>query len=63
MPSDTYTTVMMSNKISAKLSELVVTHDLEVIAEVIYFIADAGRDPETLSEVDLPRPLYLKFED
>ncbi|GAB6878289.1 hypothetical protein JCM17823_05630 [Halorubrum gandharaense] len=57
------TTVMISDETAAKLAELVVTHDLESVAEAIDFAADVARDPETLSEAELARLLHQKLAD
>ncbi|WP_459877125.1 hypothetical protein [Halorubrum gandharaense] len=54
---------MISDETAAKLAELVVTHDLESVAEAIDFAADVARDPETLSEAELARLLHQKLAD
>jgi hypothetical protein len=63
MPPDGYTTVTISDKTAAKLADLVVTHDLESVAEAVDFAADAARDPETPAEAELARLLHQKLAD
>ncbi|SNR68857.1 hypothetical protein [Halorubrum vacuolatum] len=63
MPPDGYTSVTISDETAAKLAEIMGEQDLDSIAEAIDYAADATRDPEALSEVELARLLHHKLAD
>ncbi|MUW13682.1 hypothetical protein GJ633_02680 [Halorubrum sp. CBA1125] len=63
MPPRGYTTGRVSDETAAKLTEIVVKHDLESIAEAIDYAADVARGPETFSEAELVHLLHRTLTD
>ena len=63
MPPEGYTTVTISEETAGKLAEIIVTHDLESMADAIEYAADVARDPEALSNAELAQLLYRRLND
>jgi len=58
MPPEGFTTVTTLDSTDQKLTELIIKHGLNGVADAIDFAADTARDSEALSDAESARLLY-----
>jgi hypothetical protein len=63
MPPDGYTTVTISTETAAKLSEVMMRHDLESMALSIAYAADCALEQETMTDAELARLLHHRLQN
>ncbi|WP_251344626.1 transposase [Haloplanus halophilus] len=62
MPPNGYTTVTISNETAAKLSRVMMRHDLESMALAIDHAAQCALDQEKMTNADLARLLHHRHQ-
>jgi hypothetical protein len=62
MPPDGYTTVTISEETAARLSQVMVRHDLESMSLAIDYAAQLTLDEESMTNTELARLLYHRLQ-
>jgi hypothetical protein len=62
MPPDGYTTVTISEETVARLSQVMVRHDLESMSLAIDYAAQLTLDEESMTNTELARLLYHRLQ-
>jgi hypothetical protein len=62
MPPDGYTTVTVSEETTAKLSRVMVRHEMESMSLAIDHTAQLALDEEQMSNMELARLLYHQLQ-
>jgi hypothetical protein len=63
MPPDGYTTVTINTETAAKLSQVMMRHDLESMALLIAYAADCVLEQEKIANTELPRLLHHRLQN
>jgi hypothetical protein len=63
MPPEGYTTVTINERTAAKLSRVMVRHDLETMATAIDYAVYLALDEEPMTTTELARLLYHRLQN
>ena len=61
MPPDGYTTIMIPEETSERLTQLMIQHELETMSEAVEYAVDSTLTNDRLSDVELAQLLYQRL--